>query len=81
MNKENADSPAEDFDREEDMLDDLLTYRQVPPLSPEGIREIIAELEAPPKDTPERRAMFDRARRMNFLVQQVLEQEARARRK
>jgi hypothetical protein len=39
-------------------------YRRTPPLSPEGIDEILAELESPPADTTERRATFGRMRLM-----------------
>jgi hypothetical protein len=39
-------------------------YRRTPPLSPEGVAEIIAEMESPPADTPERRATFERMRKM-----------------
>jgi hypothetical protein len=48
--------------------------RLTPPLSPEGIAEVVAELDAPPADTPERRATFARARAASFLVQQTLAQ-------
>lgn len=42
-------------------------YRRVPPLSDEGIREVLEELANPPKDTPERRATLERARLMREL--------------
>jgi hypothetical protein len=45
--------------------------RLTPPLSREGIAEVIAELDAPPADTPQRRATFARARAASFLVQQT----------
>jgi hypothetical protein len=48
--------------------------RLTPPLSREGVAEVIAELDAPPADTPERRATFARARAAAFLVQQTLAQ-------
>lgn len=55
--------------------DDPLYYaRPTPPLSAEGIAEIIAELDAPPRDTPERRRTFERARELRFLVEQALAQ-------
>lgn len=46
--------------------------RQTPPLSPEGMEEIIEEMKQPPADTPERRATFARARAAGFLVQQMI---------
>jgi len=54
--------------------------RRTPPLSPEGVREIMEELASPPADTPERRATFERARAMSPLVKRELEQAARKRR-
>lgn len=36
--------------------------RRTPPLSLEGSREVLEELSRPPKDTPERRKLFDRVR-------------------
>ncbi|HSU14453.1 hypothetical protein [Longimicrobium sp.] len=39
-------------------------YRRTPELSPEGTREILEEMANPPKDTPERRATFERGRLM-----------------
>ena len=56
-----------------------MSMRLTPPLSPEGIAEVIAELEAPPADTPERRATFARARAMSFLVDQILDKAKRRR--
>jgi hypothetical protein len=44
-------------------------YRRTPELSPEGTREILEEMASPPKDTPERRATFERMR----LAAEVLE--------
>jgi hypothetical protein len=49
-----------------------MSYRPTPPLSPEGVREIARELDAPPADTPQRRSTFVRARAAAFLVRQVL---------
>lgn len=49
-----------------------MSIRATPPLSPEGIEEIIAEMRRPPADTPERRATFQRARAAQFLVNQVI---------
>jgi hypothetical protein len=46
--------------------------RLTPPLSPEGIAEIAAELDRPPADTRERRATFARARAAAFLVRQTI---------
>jgi hypothetical protein len=51
--------------------------RLTPPLSREGIAEVIAELEALPTDTPQRRDTFARARAASFLVQQTLAQTGR----
>lgn len=48
--------------------------RLTPPLSPEGMAEIEAELAAPPADTPERRATFARAKAARFLVEQIMKQ-------
>ena len=39
-------------------------YRRTPPLSLEGSREVYEEMANPPKDTPERRRMFERVRFM-----------------
>jgi len=47
--------------------------RQTPQLSKEGVAEIVAEMNAAPADTPERRAMFERASATRFLVDQVLQ--------
>lgn len=44
-------------------------YRRTPPLSPKGVAEIIAEMESPPADTPERRATFERMRQMRGVRQ------------
>lgn len=49
-----------------------MSIRPTPPLSPEGIAEIVAEMQRPPEDTPERRSTFHRARSAAFLVQQVI---------
>lgn len=38
-------------------------------LSDEGVAELLAEMEKPPRDTPERRAMFERARAARVLVE------------
>ena len=56
-----------------------MSMRQTPPLSPEGVREIIEEMNNPPADTPERRATFARARSAAFLVEQVIAQTTRVR--
>ena len=45
-----------------------MSLRPTPPLSSEGVAEIIAEMAAPPVDSPERRATFERARAARFLV-------------
>jgi hypothetical protein len=47
-----------------------MLIRQTPDLSPEGIEEVLVEMRAPPADTPERRATFQRARAARFLVEQ-----------
>ena len=49
-----------------------MSTKPTPPLAPEGVEEIVAEMQRPPEDTPERRATFDRARSAAFLVQQVI---------
>jgi hypothetical protein len=48
-------------------------------LSPEGVREILEELEKGSPDTPERRAAFERARAMSALVERELEQAKESR--
>jgi hypothetical protein len=54
-----------------------MTTRPTPPLSPEGMAEVAAELDAPPADTPQRRATFARARAAAFLVEQTISQAIR----
>jgi hypothetical protein len=54
-----------------------MTIRPTPPLSAEGMAEVAAELDAPPADTPERRATFARARAAAFLVEQAITQSIR----
>ncbi|MBW3656273.1 MAG: hypothetical protein KY444_09200 [Gemmatimonadetes bacterium] len=49
-----------------------MSVRLTPPLSPEGIEEVLAEMRRPPADTPERRATFRRARSTRFLVEQMI---------
>lgn len=49
-----------------------MSTRPTPPLSPEGIAEIVAEMNNPPEDTPERRATFERARAASGLVQRAI---------
>jgi hypothetical protein len=44
-------------------------YRRTPPLSLEGSREVLEEMANPPKDTPERRRMFERVRFMRALLE------------
>jgi hypothetical protein len=58
-----------------------MSTRETPPLSPEGVAEIVAEMQNPPEDTPERRATFDRARSTRFLLQQVYDRAGGVRRK
>jgi uncharacterized protein (DUF1778 family) len=55
-----------------------MSMRRTPPLSEEGSREVLEELQRPPADTPERRATFERARRASSLVQRALD-EAKSR--
>jgi hypothetical protein len=43
------------------------------PFSAAGFREVVEWLDAPPEDTPQRRAAFDRAREVNYLVTQALQ--------
>jgi hypothetical protein len=45
----------------------------IPRLSREGTRELIREMESPPADTPERRAMFRRADAMHRFVEKVMQ--------
>lgn len=52
-----------------------MSMRPTPPLSPEGVQEIIDELSRPPADTPQRRATLDRARALQFLVDQAIADE------
>jgi len=54
-----------------------MTIRPTPPLSPEGMAEVVAELEAPPADTPERRATFALARAAAPLVDRVIAEATR----
>jgi len=54
-----------------------MEIRPTPPLSSEGMIEVLAELEAPPADTPERRATFARARAAGFLVEQAIAEALR----
>lgn len=58
-----------------------MSTRRTPPLSPEGVREVLEELENGSPDTPERRATFERARAMSFLVERELQQQAKKRRR
>jgi hypothetical protein len=47
--------------------------RGIPRLSRKGTRELIREMESPPADTPERRAMFERADAMHRFVEKVMQ--------
>ncbi|HEV3051171.1 MAG TPA: hypothetical protein VGX50_12735 [Longimicrobium sp.] len=49
-----------------------MSTRPTPPLAPEGIAEIVAEMQCPPQDTSERRGTFDRARSAARLVHQII---------
>jgi len=46
--------------------------RETPPLSKEGVAELLTEMNSTPADTPERRATLDRARSARFLVEQAM---------
>jgi hypothetical protein len=46
--------------------------RRTPPLSLEGSREVIEEMERPPADTPERRRMFELADEMADAVEDAI---------
>jgi hypothetical protein len=54
-----------------------MATRPTPPLSPEGMAEVVAELNAPPADTPQRRATFARAKAAEYLVDQTISQAIR----
>lgn len=54
-----------------------MTIRPTPPLSPEGMAEVAAELDAPPADTPERRATFALAKAATPLVERAIAEAAR----
>jgi hypothetical protein len=54
-----------------------MSTRPTPPLAPEGAAEIVAELNNPPEDTPERRATFNRARAARPLVQRTINRAIR----
>ena len=77
-----ADSEMQ-HDEPEDVMDprfdDPLSPDYVgptPPFSAAGFREVVEWLNAPPEDTPERRATFARARQMRPLVLQALQNAA-----
>jgi hypothetical protein len=58
----------------DDAMDELRhRYRRTPPLSLEGSREVLDEMARPPKDTPERRRMFERVRFMAALHKRALD--------
>jgi hypothetical protein len=50
-------------------------YRRTPPLSLEGSREVLEEMANPPKDTPQRRRMFELVRFMAALHKQMPQEE------
>jgi hypothetical protein len=54
-----------------------MTIRPTPPLSAKGMAEIAAELDAPPADTPERRATFALAKAAAPLVERAIAEAAR----
>jgi hypothetical protein len=58
-----------------------MSTRETPPLSQEGVAEIVAEMQNPPENTAERRATFDRAKSTRFLVQQVFDRARSVRRR
>lgn len=73
------DDPEDAFDPR---FDDPLSPDYVgptPPFSAAGFREVVEWLNAPPEDTPERRATFARAREVHYLVVQAMERTARLR--
>jgi len=49
-----------------------VSMRHTPPLSVEGSREVIEEMNRPPEDTPERRATFQRASEMHRFVEAII---------
>ena len=46
-------------------------YKRTPPLSDEGVREILEEMANPPADTPERRATFKLVHEMEARRKQL----------
>ena len=77
-----ADSEMQQDEPEDVMdprFDDPLSPDYVgptPPFSAAGFREVVEWLNAPPEDSPERRATFARARQMRSLVLRALENAA-----
>jgi hypothetical protein len=53
-----------------------MSTERTPPFTPEGVREILHELEHGSPNTPERIATFARADALTFLVERELEREA-----
>lgn len=51
------------------------TYRRTPTLSPEGVREIEAEMACPPLDTPGRRALFERVEARAAMRRRMVERD------
>ena len=49
-----------------------MSTKPAPPLAPEGVAKIVAEMNNPPEDTPARRATFDLARAGSGLVQRAI---------
>jgi hypothetical protein len=49
-----------------------MSMRRTPPLSIEGSREVIAEMERPPADTPERRATWKRIRELGDVIEDAI---------
>lgn len=57
-----------------------MSMRRTPPFSPEGVEEILHELEHGSPNTPERLATFARADAMSFLVDREMEQREKQKR-
>ncbi len=49
-----------------------MSMRRTPPLSIEGSREVIEEMNRPPEDTPERRRIFQIAREVADVVEDAI---------
>jgi hypothetical protein len=49
-----------------------MSMRRTPPLSVEGSREVIEEMQRPPADTPERRATWKRIRELADVIEDAI---------